>query len=273
MTPVTFGPARKYACWRMVSMKAGYGSADRECCGGGAAVRRWTVGDVMTRDVVCVGERTEYKDIVETLVRHGVSAVPVINTDGRILGVVSEADVLHKMEFAGQEPHRHLLERKQRRTMRAKAGGETAAELMTEPAVTIAPDATIGAAAMLMDEETVKRLPVVDADGGVVGIVSRSDLLRVYLRSDEEIRTEIEDQVLLRALWIEPGTITVTARKGVVSLAGTVDRRSTIPIVVRLVSTVAGVVEVENNLTYHYDDRPDQHMKTPTAADVLPGTS
>jgi CBS-domain-containing membrane protein len=226
----------------------------------------------MTKDVICVGELTAYKDIVETLVRHGVSAVPVVSGDGRVLGVVSEADVLHKMEFAGQEPHAHLLERRRRRTMRAKAEGETAADLMTEPAVTIGSDATIGAAAMLMDEESVKRLPVVDAQGRAVGIVSRSDLLRVYLRGDEDIRSEIEDQVLLRALWIEPGTITVTVRKGVVSLAGTVDRRSTIPIVVRLVSTVAGVVEVENNLTYHYDDRPDQRMRHPTAADVLPSS-
>jgi CBS domain-containing protein len=226
----------------------------------------------MTKDVVCIGEHTAYKDIVETLVRHSVSAVPVITSDGYIVGVVSEADVLHKMEYAGQDPHRRLLERKRRRVNRAKAGGEIAAELMTEPPVTISPQATIGGAAALMDAESVKRLPVVNAQGHVVGIVSRSDLLRVYLRGDDDIRAEIEEQVLLRALWMEPGTIAVAVRKGVVSLGGTVDRRSTIPIVVRLVTTVAGVVEVENNLTYHYDDRPDQHPKTPTAADVLPGS-
>ncbi len=229
-------------------------------------VRRWQVRDVMTEDVVSISERTPFKDIVQTLSRHSISAVPVIDDERRVAGVVSEADVLHKMEFTGGEPHLPLLERKRRRDTRVKAQAEIARDLMTAPAVVIDPDATITFAARLMDEERIKRLPVVNGFGQLVGIVSRTDLLRVYLRDDESIRAEIVDRVLTRALWFEPGTVTVTVRRGVVNLTGTVDRRTTIGIVVRLASSVAGVVEVVDNLTYHYDDRHQAVATPPSSA-------
>ena len=114
------------------------------------------------------------------------------------------------------------------------------------PAVTVSPGASLPAVAKTMDDERVKRLPVVDEQGRMVGIVSRSDLLRVYLRDDAAIQDEIREQVLRRTLWIDPETITVTVERSVVTLAGTADRRSTAQIVARLCESVAGVVEVRS---------------------------
>jgi CBS-domain-containing membrane protein len=222
-------------------------------------MRRWLVRDMMTGTVVTVVESAPYKEIVEKLSEHAVGAVPVVTEGRRVVGMVSEADLLHKMEFAGLEPHLHLLERKRRRAARAKAGADTAADLMTTPAVVIGASESLTTAAKLMDAAGVKRLPVVDEYGHLVGILSRRDLLRVYLRPDEAIRDEVTDEVLLRSLWIEPDAVTVDVERGVVTLAGTVDRRSTVPLVVHMVGTVAGVVEVVNHLSYHHDDTSELH--------------
>jgi CBS domain-containing protein len=217
-------------------------------------MKRWTVGDVMTEHVVTVAETTPYKEIVDTLATHAIGAVPVLGSSGRVTGVVSEADLLHKMEFTGGEPHARLLERKRRRSARAKASAETAADLMSRPPVVVSPAAPLAAAARLMDAEGVKRLPVVDGVGRLVGILSRRDLLRVYLREDEALREEIVTQVLERTLWIDPGTLAVTVDRGVVTLAGTVDRSSTMSLLVSLVAGLPGVVDVVSHLTYHVED-------------------
>lgn len=217
-------------------------------------MKRWSVNDVMTRDVVTVTSDTPYKDVVDTLVRHGVSAAPVVDGDGRVLGVVSEADLLHKMEYAGSEPFAGILERKRRRTARTKSEGERADDLMTAPAIVVSSVESVTTAAKLLESQRVKRLPVVDQYGRLVGIVSRRDLLGVYLRDDDSIRAEIVDEVLRQTLWIEPATIAVTVRAGVVSLAGVVDTRSTVPLVIRFVECVAGVVDVVSHLSYHIDD-------------------
>lgn len=158
-------------------------------------MRRWTVRDVMTDSVASVTVDTPYKEIVEKLAQYGVSAVPVIDGSGRVLGVVSESDLLHRMELTGLEPHFHLLERKQRRAARAKASAQTAGELMSSPAVTVSSGASLPAVARIMDQERVKRLPVVDDQSRLVGIVSRSDLLRMYLREDaaNEMTYEYDD--------------------------------------------------------------------------------
>lgn len=217
-------------------------------------MKRHSVGEVMTREVVTVRETTGYKEIVEALASHALSAVPVVDAEGHVLGIVSEADLLHKIEFAGFEPQARLLERKRVRVAREKAGVDLARDLMTAPVVVIDSLSSVAAAAKLMDAERVKRLPVVDADGRIVGIVSRRDLLKLYLRDDDDIRTEIRDEVLLRTMWIDPASISIEVDHGVVALAGELERRSTIPLFVRLVSSVAGVVDVVNNLSYRYDD-------------------
>ncbi len=217
-------------------------------------MKRNSVGEIMTRDVVSVRGTTGYKEIVATLAEHTLTAVPVVDDIGQVLGVVSEADLLHKVEMAGvQRPHR-LLERKRARIARDKAEADVAYHLMTAPAIVIRAHDSVAHAARLMDLERVKRLPVVGADGRLIGIVSRGDILRLYLRDDEEIRREVTEEVLLRTLWIDPQNLNVAVDHGVVTLAGTLDRRSAIPIVLRLVHTVAGVVDVVNHLSYHYDD-------------------
>src|SRR5262245_29888422 len=113
-------------------------------------MKQVAVRDVMTTDVVSVREQTPYQEIVEILATRMVSAVPVVDEAEHVTGIVSEADLLRKIEFSGDETERHLFERRSRRAARAKAHGEVAAELMTAPPVTIAPDASLVTAAKLM---------------------------------------------------------------------------------------------------------------------------
>src|SRR5204863_1292864 len=185
--------------------------------------------DVMTTDVVSVAEDTGYKEIVDILAERGISAVPVIDIAEHVVGVVSEADLLHKIEFAGDEPAVRLFDRHRRE--RRKAAADTARELMTTPAVVIMDDASIVEAVKRMESAGVKRLPVVDDLGRAAGIVSRRDLLKVYLRSDTAIRDEITGQVLRHMMWIGPDEVTAEAAEGVVTLTGQVEAKSTIPIV------------------------------------------
>jgi predicted transcriptional regulator len=140
------------------------------------------------------------------------------------------------------------------RTARDKAGADDATHLMTAPAVVVGPDTSVGAAAKLMDAEHVKRLPVVDDAGRIVGVVSRKDLLSLFLRDDEDIRREVVDEVLVRVMWIDPSRVAVSVEQGIVTLDGTIERRSTIAIIKELVARLAGVVEVVANLNYRVDD-------------------
>jgi CBS domain-containing protein len=212
------------------------------------------VRDVMTELVVVVRPDTGYKQVVDVLVDLAVSAVPVVDDDGRVLGVVSEADLLHKAEFAGTDLHAWLFDRPGRRAAKAKAAGDTAGELMTSPAVTISSAVTIGEAARLMDSRHVKRLPVVDDNGVLVGIVSRRDLLRPYTQPDSTIERDVRDQVVRRTLWAEPQSIEIKVSDGVVTLSGQADRRSTAQIAARLTRAVDGVVDVVDELTWEFDD-------------------
>ncbi len=151
----------------------------------------WTVDDVMTATVVTVGRDTPYREVVDRLMGAGVSAVPVVDDFRRILGVVSEADLLCKIELSDQEQRPRLFESRRRRSERSRAEARTAGELMTSPAVTALTGTTVTAAARRMDGEAIKRLPVIDDVGRLIGIVSRGDLLKVHLRPDEDIRAEI----------------------------------------------------------------------------------
>ncbi len=228
-------------------------------------MKRRNVEDVMTTPAISVGETATYREIIDTMMSRGISAVPVVDADDRVVGVVSEADLLHKMEFAGVGPARRLIERRREREGRIKADATAASELMSEPPITIRPNATVGAAAALMSEYAVKRLPVVDSEGHLLGVISRCDLLQLYNRPDDEILSEIRDQVMLRTLWMDPDTVHVTVTRGAVTLGGTVDRRSSIDLLALLVHTVPGVTEVVNHLTYHFDDRAGHALVTPVA--------
>jgi len=199
------------------------------------------VRDVMTQEVVTVNEHASFKDVAMLIAERRVSAVPVLDREGRVLGIVSEADLVLKEEYPEGPPERRLFQGRRRRQAQAKAAGVTAAELMTAPAVTIGPDASVAEAARLLHRHGIKRLPVVDPAGPLLGIVSRADLLKVFLRSDPDIAREIRQQVLMRAMWMNPDTVAIDVRDGVVTLTGQLERRSLIPITVSLVRGLDGV--------------------------------
>jgi CBS domain-containing protein len=219
-------------------------------------MRIWTVDDVMTREVVSVPRTASYREMVDLLVGHHFSAVPVVDEKGRVVGVVSEADLLCKIEYAGTGRPR-LFESRRQRGERAKADSATAAELMSQPPIVAPAGTTVAAAARTMDRENVKRLPVIDDDLRLVGVVTRSDLLKIHLRTDDEIRSDVVAGVLGAFFPTEAGAVTVEVAGGVVTLTGRVMRWSTENLLVRLTRQVAGVVRVADRLGFEFDDRPD----------------
>lgn len=217
-------------------------------------MKTWNVDDVMTTAVVSVDPAASYRKLVDLLVENRFSAVPVVDAFQRVTGLVSEADLLRKIEYAVDEEPR-FFEGRRRRGERAKAHARTAGDLMSAPAVTVLSGTSLAAAARLMADEGVKRLPVVDDLGRLIGIVSRGDLLKVHLRPDDAILADIETGVLRTYLADESATVTVAVVGGVVTLAGQVERWSDADLVVRMARAVNGVVDVDNQLTFTYDDR------------------
>lgn len=212
------------------------------------------VRDVMTRSVVSVGEETPFKEIVDVLATHRISAVPVVDAAGTVVGIVSESDLLAKVVADGGRGRPIREGHASRRGARRKAQAETAGELMSSPVVTVREDASVVHAARKAALEHVRRLPVVDSGGALVGIATRSDLLRVFLRGDEEIRTHLLEQVLAHQLLLDVSAIEVTVRAGIVTLTGQVERRIVIAPLLDAVRATAGVVAVRDQLTYRIDD-------------------
>jgi CBS domain-containing protein len=217
-----------------------------------------TVRDVMTRQVRTVGLDTPLKDVAHILIDNRVSGVPVVDAENRVLGIVSEADFLMKEQGAQAVHHRRLApilgESRESRTQMDKLAARTAGEAMTAPATTIAPKRPIHEAAALMTERRINRLPVVD-DGRLVGIVTRADLVRAYLRTDEELARTIREDVLLRILWLDPAAFTVQVRNGEATVTGSVERRSTAEIVAETIRLVPGIVDARVDLSWMLDDR------------------
>jgi CBS domain-containing protein len=220
------------------------------------------VGDVMTREVVTVTEQTPFTEMVRLMAVHKISALPVVSGTGWVVGIVSEADLLRKEEYQADDDADSWLERRRQREARAKAAGRTAAAVMSTPVITIDPDATVVMAAKLLARHGIKRLPVVDERHRLVGIVSRADLLRLFLRDDEAIRREVVDEVLVRTLWVEPLTVTVAVQDGIVTLSGWLERKSLVPMAVHLTRRVPGVVDVVSQLSFDWDDdRPERERQ------------
>jgi len=211
------------------------------------------VRDVMTTDVVTVPSDMRFKELAALLGRLKVSALPVLGPDGRVAGVVSEVDLLRKEEYK-QDPDAKRAPRWRRWADRARAGGRTAADVMSVPAITVTPDASVVAAARLLDRHHIRRLLVVGAGERLVGIVTPHDLLRVYLRSDEEIRDEIVNDILVHYLGTNPALVKVTVTDGVVTLAGELEKKSMIPIAICMAQAVDGVVDVVGQLRCAVDD-------------------
>ncbi|MFG3283365.1 CBS domain-containing protein [Streptomyces sp. NPDC048111] len=214
-------------------------------------MRHRELRELMTRDVVTVPPGATFKDIVRILTERQVSAVPVVDGEGRPLGVISERDLLPKSADQGGY-FRSLSE--QEAWEQEKAQAVRADELMSAPPVCARPDWTVAEAARLMEAQGVKRLLVVDDAEVLVGIVSRRDLLGVFLRGDDEILHEITGDDLDRTLHQSPDAVTVTVIDGRVELHGTVRFKSLVPVIERLCRTVDGVIDVVDRLDYAIDD-------------------
>jgi CBS domain-containing protein len=206
----------------------------------------YVVSDVMTHSVAAVGRDASFKDIVKLMEQWKVSALPVLEGEGRVVGVVSEADLLPKEEFRDSDPDRQT--QLDRMPDLAKAGAVTAGELMTAPAITVHSGSTLAQAARIMAQRGVKLLPVVSEEGLLEGVVSRADLLKVFLRPDNDIADEIRRDIVdvLFPDPVEPVHVMVT--EGVVTLTGKVPDAALIPVAVRLARAVEGVVDVESHL-------------------------
>jgi CBS-domain-containing membrane protein len=233
-----------------------------------------TVRDVMTTDVVAVHPHAAFKDIAILFAHHDISVVPVIDEQRRVVGVISATDLLSKesshVGAAGRLPP---LPGTRQRRMRAKATACRANELMTAPAVTIGPGEGIPAAARVLQARGITTLPVVDAEGTLVGIVGRRDLLSLFVRPDHDIAVEIRQQVLVEALQAEVNSVSADVTDGVVVLNGRVDRRSLVPVAVALTRRVEGVVDVIEHLSFEIDDSafaPTSPMNADALRRLLP---
>lgn len=212
----------------------------------------------MTARVHVAGPLTPFKHLVQIIEDNRISAIPIMDKQGMPIGVVSEADLLLKErrgELAADGSPLHLW---RRRLDRAKADGVIASDLMTSPPITVTTGASIVEAARIMDRRNVRRLVVVDEHGRIAGVVSRSDLLQVFLRSDEDIREEILNGIVQTVVPLDAEFVEIEVRSNVVTLGGEVDRRSDATILERLCREVDGVVDVINRLEPRWDDRQPQ---------------
>ncbi|THA81708.1 CBS domain-containing protein [Streptomyces sp. A0592] len=204
------------------------------------------VADLMTDEVVSVAPETAFKDVAKLLAQYGVSGLPVLDDEDRVVGVVSQTDLLARMA-----PASHPFQEDD-----APAEPPTARDAMSAPAVTVRADETAGDAARLMTRRGIERLPVVDEEDRLVGIVTRRDLLRLFVRPDSEIRRRVADEVLAEVLDVPPGDIDVHVVDGIVTLEGSIECRSRLPVLLRLVEQLDGVVAVASHVTARTDDTP-----------------
>ncbi|MER6250420.1 CBS domain-containing protein [Streptomyces sp. NPDC001584] len=187
------------------------------------------VGDVMTACVISVGRSTTFREIAKLLAAHDITGLPVVNEDDRVVGVVSESDLLARKAL-------------------------TAADIMSAPAVTVRAQESVSEAGRRMTRRGVERLPVTDEEERLIGIVTRRDLLRVFLRPDTEIRRLVSEDVLSDSIGALAGAVDVHVLDGVVTLAGRLERQSQIPLALRLTAQLDGVVAVVDELTARTDD-------------------
>lgn len=215
-------------------------------------MKRRTVGDVMTKSVVTVPADAPFIEIADAMAEHRISAVPVMDESGRLAGIVTEADLLRKEEHRDDREPRRLRLRRHAQA-EAKAHAVDARGLMSTPVVTVTPTTSVAEAARVLNTHGFKAMPVVK-EGRLAGIVARRDLLRVFHRSDDDIRDEIISDVLICRLWQDPAEVHVRVQEGVVHLTGRVEQKSLIPIIVRMTAATEGVVDVVQDLGYDYDD-------------------
>ncbi|MFE9846162.1 CBS domain-containing protein [Streptomyces goshikiensis] len=207
------------------------------------------VADLMTDEVVSVAPDTAFKDVAKLLAQYGVSGLPVLDDEDRVVGVVSQTDVL-----AHAAPPPHPAEETARPT-----GPPTAGDVMSAPAVTVHAEETAADAARLMTRRGIERLPVVDEEDRLVGIVTRRDLLRLFVRPDSEIRRRVTDEVLTEVLGVPTGAVDVHVVDGCVTLDGRIERRSQLPALLSLIEQLEGVVAVASHVRARTDDTLATH--------------
>lgn len=205
---------------------------------------RARVKDVMTAEVIAAGADASYADLAAMLREHRVSGFPVVDDDGVVVGVVSESDLLARQEAPGP------------RRKRASAAELTAADLMSWPPTTIGPDETVRHAARLMYARKLRRLPVVDQRGRLVGLATRADLLSAFTRPDDEIRREITQDVIADGFFTDPARFTVTVHNGIVTLEGAPGSAVLGMAIAGQVEHLEGVVAVRDRFTYPVPSTP-----------------
>ncbi len=218
------------------------------------------VEDVMTNEVWTVQSDTRLKEAAEILTNRRISGLPVVDGENHVVGVLSEGDILFK-ETGGKESFFDRWLALPLAGLNEKLAARTVGEAMTAPPVTIGPKRSLAEAANSMIDEDVNRLPVVDDERCLIGIVTRADLVRAFVRSDEEVAREIREDVLRQTLWIEPERVTVVVEDGEVRLSGEVETKADAELIPSFVQRVPGVVSVLSKLRWpaengHRGERP-----------------
>lgn len=212
-----------------------------------------TVTDVMTHEAVSATADTPYRDLVDLIETRAVNAVPVVDRFNRVVGIVSASDLLHKIEFAGGADPPRIFESSRHRRDRRRSTGTVAEELMTAPAVTVMKTTPVADAARLMEETGVRRLPVIDIAGRLIGMVTNRDLLKVFLRPDDAINRHVVD-LFSTADGGSSSVLSVDVKEGVVMLSGEVDRRTVAEGITARVEAIDGVISVVNQVSWLVDD-------------------
>jgi CBS domain-containing protein len=212
------------------------------------------IESVMTTEVVTARPSTPFRELVDLLQRKRISALPVVDQDDRLVGIVSEADLLVKQGYPHGGDDVGVVHGLRHRQRLGKAAGICALDVMTRQVVSVPVGTEVAAAARLMIRLGIKRLPVVDGQGRLAGIVTRGDLLKVFLRPDQAISWEVAHEIVQGRAGIPRGAVAVETRNGMVSLTGQVERRSQVTELVRQVQAVHGVVSVDARLTWNVDD-------------------
>ena len=212
------------------------------------------VRDLMTTDPLTVGPDTLLKEAARIMVRNKVSGLPVVE-DGAVVGVVTEGDFL-RQEANRDQPYRFsLLDALFGEGPSDPPAAETVGEVMTDHVITIRPESTIGDAARMMATKNVKRLPVIDDDENLIGVISRADVVNAFTKPDEIIEDEIREDIIRRLLFLDPDEVGVAVQDGIVTLDGEMENRTEAHLLEELTRRVEGVVRVESNLTFEVDDR------------------
>ncbi|MBT8214935.1 MAG: CBS domain-containing protein [Acidimicrobiia bacterium] len=208
--------------------------------------------DIMSKGVVTVTPEQTLKAAARLMIGEGVSGLPVVDGAGAVVGIITEADFLAKEASRGRTRYRRLLDTIFGEEEIVKA--ELVSEAMTPDPITIDPHARVSEAARIMDENKVKRLPVVDTAGKLLGIVSRADVVGAFIRPDEVIEAQLRQDVIRRILMIDDKELAVSVKDGIVMVGGTVPTKTDARLLEELAARLEGVIRVDADLSWRVDD-------------------